>query len=120
MDMENVIKSAAREAMRIPDATHVSEIRDILTGLNVGVRDVISAGQTYLRIVMDEGWEPLDGSWGSEDTAAAMFNAMELQGYRHVPGTSRFLSDGSTRFVKDGMAFDFAALEQGIGSPLQL
>lgn len=115
MDMEFVINLVAREAARAPDAAHVAEVRGILTGLDVGVRDVTSGGQTHLRIVMDEGWEPLDGSWGSEDTAAAMFNAMESQGYRHVPGTSRFLSDGSTRFVKDGMAFDFAALDQGAG-----
>jgi len=109
MDMEFAIKSAAREAARIPDAQHVAEVRGILAGLDVGVHDVISRGQTYLRIVMDEGWEPLDGSWGPEDTATAMFNAMESHGYRHVPGTSRFLSDGSTRFVKDGMAFDFTS-----------
>jgi len=113
MDMEFVIKSASREAARIPDAPHAAEVRSILTGLDVGVRDIIYMGQTHLRIVMDEGWEPLDGSWGPEDTAAAMFNAMESQGYRHVPGTARFLSDGSTRFVKDGMAFDFT-LDRGV------
>lgn len=111
MDIESVIKSAAREAARIPDAAHVAEVRGILTGLDVGVRDVTSAGQTHLRIVMDEDWKPLDGSWGPEDTAAAMFNAMESQGYRHVPGTSRFLSDGYTRFVKGGMAFDFEGID---------
>jgi len=38
---------------------------------------------------------------------AAMFNALETGGFRHVPGTSGF--DGeSTVFVKDGLEFDFA------------
>lgn len=107
--MESVIKSTARETARMPDKAHVAEVRGILTGLDVGVRDVISGGQTHLRIVMDENWEPLDGSWGPEDSVTAMFNALESRGYRHVPGTSGFLPGGSTRFVKDGMAFDFAA-----------
>lgn len=110
MDMESVIKSTARELTRTPDAAHVAEVRGILTDLDVGVRDVeiVSGGDVSLRIVMDEGWEPLDKSWDPEDSVAAMFNAMESAGYRHVPGTSRFMPDGSTRFVKDGMTFSFA------------
>lgn len=98
--------------MRSQDAVaHVDEVRGILTGLDVGVRDVEHAegsGSVGIRIVMDDGWDSLDESWGPEDSAAAMFNAMESHGYRHVPGTSRFSPDGSTRFIKDGMAFDFA------------
>lgn len=122
MDMESVIKSMARELARSPDAAHVAEVRGILTGLNVGVRDVVSRDGTSIRIVMDDGWEPLDESWGPEDSAAAMFNAMESRGYRHVPGTSRFSPDGSTRFVKDGTALDFAPPQLGDwgDSPLQL
>ena len=108
MDMESVIKSTARELTRAPDAAHVAEVRSILTGLDVGVQDVEIAPAGGLHIVLDESWEPLDESWDPEDSVAAMFNAMESEGYRHVPGTSRFLSDGSTRFVKDGMTFIFA------------
>lgn len=109
-----------------PDAaTHVAEVRGALTGLDVGVRDVEHAegrsGSVSLHIVMDDGWQPLDGSWGPEDSAAAMFNAMESHGYRHVPGTSRFSPDGFTRFVKDGMAFDFdppALGDWGVTTPI--
>ncbi len=107
--MDPAIKAAVRELARTPDTAHVAEVRGILTGLDIGVRDVkFAGGNAGLRIVMDEGWDSLDGSWGPEDSVTAMFNAMESQGYRHVPGTSRFLPDGSTRFVKDGMVFDFA------------
>jgi len=57
--------------------------------------------------VLDDGWESLDERWTPVDSMAAMFNALETGGFRHVPGTSGF--DGeSTVFVKDGLEFDFA------------
>jgi len=84
----------------------MAEVRNILVGLDIGVRNVESRSDG-IHILMDDAWEPLDISWGPEDSVAVMFNAMESAGYRHVPGTSRFM-DGTTRFVKDDMAFDFA------------
>ncbi len=127
MDMRPVIKAAVQELMRSPGAAdHTADVRGVLTGLDIGVRDVEhvegSGDGVNLRVVMDEGWKPLDSSWAPEDSAAVMFNALESQGYRHVPGTSRFFADGSTRFVKDGMTFDFAPPQLGDWgeSPLQL
>lgn len=129
MDMRPIIKATVQELIhssRMDGKAHAAEVHGILTRLDIGVRDVelvASDDNIGLRIVMDDGWESLDKSWGPEDSAAALFNAMESQGYRHVPGTSRFLPDGYTRFVKDGMTLDFDPPQLGdwdAESPLQL
>jgi len=91
---------------------HASEIKRLLTGLGVGVLSVELVGRSPdgggadLRVVFDDDWEPLDEGWGPEDTMAAIFNALESRGYRHVPGTSGF-DGGSTAFVKGGLSFNF-------------
>jgi len=112
MDMDAIVREATRWACRARAARlpQVSEIKRLLMALNVGVLDVVAtpdAAGVRLKVVLDDGWESLDERWTSADSMAAMFNALETGGFRHVPGTSGF--DGeSTVFVKDGLEFDFA------------
>jgi len=99
-------RSVADGAVR----SHVAEIKRLLVRLNIGVLDVPATPRrrgANLRVVFNDDWQPLDDGWTREDSMAAMFNALESGGFRHVPGTSGF--DGeSTVFVKDGLEFDFA------------
>jgi hypothetical protein len=125
VDTEGTIRAAARLALaeeagraarrlrppasREEAAPYSSEIKRLLTGLGVGVLSVeLAGGGADLRIVFDDDWEPLDEGWGPEDSMAAMFNALESRGYRHVPGMSGF-DGGSTAFVKDGVLFNFVS-----------
>lgn len=131
MDIEGTIRAVARLALaeemgraarrprlgvsRGEALPHASEIKRLLTGLGVGVLSVElddgpddrrDGDSVDLRIVFDDGWEPLDEGWDPEDSMAAIFNALESRGYRHVPGTSGF-DGGSTVFVKGGVSFNF-------------
>jgi hypothetical protein len=127
VDIEGTIRAATRLALaeeagraaRRPPVgreeafRHISEIKRLLTSLGVGVLSVELAGRDRdggvdLRIVFDDGWEPLDEGWGPEDSMTAIFNALESRGYRHVPGTSGF-DGGSTVFVKGGVSFNFVS-----------
>lgn len=137
MDTEAIIRSAAsrawlahieasRAAGRLARgdvvletaSPYIADVRGILTARDIGIADVElatgpakrgrSSKDVDLRVVFDEGWEPLDEGWKPADTIATMFNALETAGYRHVPGTSGFAEDGgSTVFVKDGLTFNF-------------
>lgn len=122
MDMDaivdKVVRACTNSRHRFGQSSPVAEIKQLLIALNIGVLDVVAdrAGDDIdLRVVFDGGWEPLDEQWTSADSLAAMFNALEVGGFRHVPGTASF-DDDYTIFVKDELKFIFARPQIPISS----